>query len=229
MNACHIVLMGPPGAGKSTCAQELADALHLKVIDTGDLLRDEVSSGSTLGQQADAYMKRGDLVPADLVANVLDRRLSQPDVQQGFVLDGYPRTMTDVNHLLDWARLANVHDMAVVGLQVSAAEILKRVAGRRICQDGHDVNVDLNPPRVPDHCDIDGTLLARRPDDDPAVVQHRLDVYQQQTLPVVNALKQAGLYQEVDGTGTRQQVLQRLLQTLGKTTQAASQQPSTVS
>jgi adenylate kinase len=218
----HILLMGPPGSGKSTVGRQAAADEDLVVVDVGDMLRDEVVSGSPVGQQVDAYMQKGDLAPSDVVAKVLDHRLAQPDVQDhGFMMDGYARRMDDALHLVDWTRAANVHDLAVVGLNVPTSEVLKRVAGRRICEHGHDVNIDLNPPTVADRCDEDGTLLHKRKDDDPTVVAHRMDVYQQETKPSIDFLKSQGLYQEIDGTGTPEQVKDRLMAALARMAQHA--------
>lgn len=206
-----IVFLGPPGAGKGTQAVELAHELHLLHLSTGDLLRNAVASGSAIGRAADGHIRAGRLVPDDLVVEILRARLREPDAAAGFILDGFPRTLPQAELL---ARLTPLE--AVVSFEVDPNDLVRRLAGRRICPVCAAVyNVDSNPPRVPGRCDREGAELLQRPDDRPEAVQVRLKVYAEQTAPLLEHYRSKGLLRGLDASGPAAAVHERLRRLLG--------------
>ncbi len=199
-SAVRMVLLGAPGAGKGTQASAMQQRWGLVHVASGDLLRDNVKNDTELGRKAKPYMEAGELVPDDLILDMMEERLARPDAQSGFVLDGFPRTLAQAE-ALD-ARLETMGQRldAVIYLRVSEEEILRRLSGRLICPQCHAVyHADTMPPKRPGVCDRCGTALVQRSDEDPEVVRKRLQVYEEQTAPLVEYYRSRGLLHEVDG------------------------------
>jgi len=211
----RLIMGGPPGAGKSTIGRMLAERHHVPHISMGDLLRDEIDRGTEIGKTIEPILKRGDLVDHAVVAQVLGNRLDLPDAASGFVLDGFPRRMEDVSSLEEWRVPRGVAPVRMLELDVPVEEVLRRVENRRVCENHHTVDIKRDPPRVADHCDQDGLPLERRPDDAPATVRHRFDVYYAQTQPVLKHYDGLGLLSHVQGVGTPDEVLRRAIEKVG--------------
>jgi adenylate kinase len=202
-----IVLLGPPGAGKGTQSKRIMERYGVPQISTGDLLRDNVALGTDLGLAAKAVMARGELVCDDLVCNMVQQRLLQPDTKPGYILDGFPRTAAQagwLDALLDHELFDNSRPTRawpiVINLDVDYNQLLLRITGRRTCPtDGKIYNVHFQPPRVDEICDIDGTRLVTRNDDRLEVIQPRLTAYQEQTRPVVDYYGRTGRLISVNG------------------------------
>ncbi|WP_084723275.1 adenylate kinase [Streptomonospora alba] len=196
------VLVGPPGAGKGTQAQILASELSIPKVSTGDIFRANVSGGTELGKQAKAYMDRGDLVPDEVTNAMVRERLKEEDAKNGFLLDGFPRNVAQaeaLNKILDG--LGQRLD-AVVELRADEEEVVKRLSGRRQCRNCNRVHhVEFDPPRTEGVCDHCGGELFQRDDDREEVVRHRLDVYREQTEPLVAFYEGEGLLVAIDATG----------------------------
>jgi adenylate kinase len=206
----RIILGGPPGAGKTTHGERLARVFGVPHISMGDLLRREVSQQTALGQQIDDLLQHGDLVPAPVAEACMRRRLEEPDAQRGFILDGFPRRTDDAQTLNDFCSEKGIPPVAMVLIEVSEDEVLKRVENRRVCPQGHTVDIEVTPPHEPGRCDCCGGELKRRNDDVPATVHHRFDVYHQETQPVLDAYQQRGLLSVVDGNGSIDEVAARV-------------------
>jgi adenylate kinase len=206
----RLVLLGPPGSGKGTQGERLAQALGVPRISTGDILRRNVAQGTELGKKAKAFMESGKLVPDDLVIAMTAERLKEPDARNGFVLDGFPRTTAQADAL---AKLTPVD--AVVNLFLEPEELVKRSAGRRICPKCESVyHLASNPPRKPGICDKCGTALVTRPDDREEVVRTRIETYERQTAPLVQYYREKGLLREVYASGVIDEIGQRIQEAL---------------
>lgn len=206
-NIGPIVLLGPPGAGKGTQAKRIADRYGIPQISTGDILRDNVQRGTDLGLQAKAIMARGELVPDNLVCDMVAGRLRQADCARGFILDGFPRTPAQAGWLdafLEREVFDNAHGgrclPIVMRIDVDYNRLLQRLTGRRTClANGHIYNVYFQPPRVADICDLDGSRLVIRNDDREEVIRERLKAYDLQTRPVAEYYQQQGHLVLVNG------------------------------
>ena len=197
----RIVLLGPPGSGKGTQASALEQRSDVPHIASGDLLRANVRDKTELGRKAQPYMDRGDLVPDSLILDMMADRLSQPDAQQGYVLDGFPRTVAQAEALEERLRGLKQGLDAVIYLQVPEAEILRRLGGRRTCPQCNAIyHVDTMPPKREGVCDACGAQLVQRDDEKPEVIRKRLEVYSAQTRPLLDYYQSRGLLREVDGT-----------------------------
>jgi adenylate kinase len=208
----NLILMGPPGAGKGTQAHRLAQRLHVPAISTGDMLRDETKQGSVLGRDAKSYMDRGALVPDALIIAIIEARLQREDCSQGFILDGFPRTVVQAEaldralHRFGWS----LH--RVGSLTVPTDEVVRRLSGRRTCRDcSTPYHVALDPPAKRDTCDICGGTLQQRADDHESVITARLEVYARDTAPLLDFYRKRGLLAEIDGLGKHDDVLASLL------------------
>jgi len=199
----RLVFLGPPGAGKGTQARELARAHGVPQVATGDMLREAVSAGTPLGLAARSFMDRGALVPDDVIVGLIAERLGKPDAKQGFVLDGFPRTIPQAEALDRLLRELGVTLDRVVYFDVPEAELLRRLTGRRVCPAcGATYHVVSAPPRREGVCDRCGAGLVQRSDDSEATVRHRLKVYADQTAPLLDYYRGRGLLATVGGEGT---------------------------
>jgi adenylate kinase len=197
-----ILLLGAPGAGKGTQAKDLAAKWGIPQISTGDLLRTNRDHGTPLGMKAKQIMDEGKLVPDDLVNEMVAERLKQPDTANGYILDGYPRTLGQAKWLDEHVGAdAAALPVIAVSIQVGYNELLRRITGRRICPVcGTIYNIYLQPPKVDEKCDLDGTPLARRSDDTEEVFRERMRTYDSQTAPVVEHYRAQGRFEAVDGS-----------------------------
>jgi adenylate kinase len=202
-----IILLGPPGAGKGTQAKKIAEAYGIPQISTGDILRANVAAGTELGKQAKAIMERGELVPDSLVCEMVASRLMEKDCERGFILDGFPRTLAQAEWL-DAFLSGKVFEKQpcskltpiVIDIAVDYNSLLRRLTGRRSCPTcGRIYNIHFQPPRVADTCDVDGSRLVIRKDDDEKVVSERLKEYERKTLPLQEYYRAKGRLKAVDG------------------------------
>jgi adenylate kinase len=197
----NLILFGPPGAGKGTQAERLRGDFRLAFIATGEMLRANVKDGTDLGHEAKAFMDAGELVPDELILKMAAARLAEDDARDGFILDGFPRTIPQAE-ALD-AQLAALHRRVTAALLIDVPdeELVRRISGRRVCvKAGHGYHVDFDPPKNPDICDQDGSRLIQRDDDKPEVVRNRLAVYAAKTEPLIEFYDRKGLMRRIDGT-----------------------------
>ena len=201
-----VVLLGPPGAGKSVQARRLSNDYSIPVISTGDLLRDHVKRDTKLGRLADPYMKAGKLVPDSLMNPMLEERLAQPDCRRGFVLDGYPRTLAQAESLDGLLKKKGLTPHVIL-LDVPTERLLKLLAGRRVCPRCQRVyNIHYQPPKKEGVCDADGTPLVQRPDDREEVIDRRLETYQKETQPAIDYYSRQERLLHVNGDQTPEKV-----------------------
>ena len=211
----RLVLVGPPGAGKGTQAQFVAEHLAVPKISTGDIFRANVSAGTPLGVEARTYMDRGDLVPDQVTIDMVRDRLAQDDARQGFLLDGFPRTVPQAEVLDDMLREAGGKLDVVLELVVDNDEVVRRLSGRRTCRScNHIWHVEFDPPAAEGVCDLDGGELFQREDDKPETVQNRLEVYDEQTAPLVSYYASRGVLVGIDATGPVDDVTTRAIDAL---------------
>lgn len=216
--ACNLLVLGPPGAGKGTLAELLCARLAIPHVSTGDMFRAAIGAGTELGRKVAATINRGSLVADDLTVGLIRERLAADDVRAGYLLDGFPRTVTQADAL---ARISSVR--AAINLEVAAELAVRRISGRRVClRDGEIFHLENHPPRLAGHCDRCGSHLIQRPDDRPAAVRHRLQVYVEQTAPLVSFYRARGLLLRVDGSGEPEQVRDHILSRLRLNREAAA-------
>lgn len=209
----NLILLGAPGAGKGTQAKRLEERLGLPQVSTGDMLRAAVKAGTDLGREAKGFMDRGELVPDGVVVGIVRERLSEPDAREGFILDGFPRTVAQADAL----KAAGVGIDHVANFEVPGEELVSRLTGRRTCPTcGQMYHLAFSPPQVPDTCDKCGTRgLVQRADDNVETVRERLRVYEEKTAPLIAYYRAAGLLREIDGTGDQDVILARVLRVIG--------------
>ena len=196
----HILLMGPPGAGKGTQAANLVKEFAIPHISTGDMFRAAVKEGTELGKQAKACMDAGKLVPDEVTIGIVRERLAKPDCEKGFILDGFPRTVEQADALTGILKEIGLKLTRVLNINVPAAELIERAVGRRICKKcGATYHIKFNPTKVEGICDACGGELFQRADDSEKTMKSRLSVYEAQTKPLIEYYQKAGLYTEVDG------------------------------
>jgi adenylate kinase len=194
-----IILLGPPGAGKGTQAPRIAQQYGLKHLSTGDMLRDNMSRGTTLAKNVAPLIKRGELVPDDVMLSMVRERISQPDCQGGFILDGFPRTIPQAKGLELLNSPCKSRVTTVLNLVVKPELLVRRVVNRRICrQSSHIYNLIEQPPTHPGVCDIDGSDLIQREDDKEAIVRERIGLYEHHTRPLVDYYSAQGLLHQVE-------------------------------
>jgi adenylate kinase len=209
------VLVGPPGAGKGTQAQFLSSHLSIPKISTGDIFRDNVSHGTALGRQAQAYMERGDLVPDEVTIAMVTDRLADDDTGAGFLLDGFPRNVPQAETLKKMLSVMETRLDVVLELVVDDDEVVRRLSGRRTCRRcGRVWHVAFDPPSQPGTCDDCGGELFQRDDDREETIRHRLEVYQQQTAPLVAFYADEGILLGIDATGPVDEITDRALAAL---------------
>jgi len=201
-----VILFGPPGAGKGTQAKVIRETYGIPQISTGDLLRENVAQGTELGVKAKSVMNRGDLVPDELVCDMVAERLAQADCVKGFILDGFPRTVAQAQWLdkflgnRAFETLKDCRPAVVVRFVVEYNALLQRLTGRRTCPTcGRIYNVHTQPTKVPNTCDVDGSGLITRKDDQEDVIAERLRAYEQQTLPLAEYYRKRGRLLEING------------------------------
>jgi adenylate kinase len=212
----NLILLGPPGAGKGTQAQRLVEDFRLPYVATGEMLRAAVREETPLGREAKKFMNNGDLVPDNVIIGVAVERLQQDDCKDGFILDGFPRTIDQAKALdAELERVGRTLTAALL-IDVPDEEVVRRISGRRQCvkNEQHIYHVDFDPPKHPDVCDQDGARLIQRDDDKPDTVKHRLDVYHEQTEPVIGYYEDQGLLRRFDGTRSPAEVHDHIRATL---------------
>jgi adenylate kinase len=211
----RIVLVGPPGAGKGTQAQFIASHLAIPKISTGDIFRSNVTTGTELGRQAKSFMDRGDLVPDEITIAMVIARLSEDDAQAGFLLDGFPRNLPQAERLKKFLAEWDIRLDLVLELVVDDDEVVRRLSGRRTCRRcGHVWHVLFDPPARPETCDDCGGEPFQRDDDREETIRHRIDVYEQQTAPLISFYADEGILMGIDATGPVEEVTDRALSAL---------------
>lgn len=208
----NLIFLGPPGAGKGTQARLIERRMGIPQISTGDILRAAFAVKTPFGEAADRYMSRGDLVPDAVMIEAVAERLQQPDTVGGFILDGFPRTIPQAE-ALD-AVLAGMGRRIDRVIAFAAAEdtIVRRMSGRRICRaSGHIYHLDSNPPTTPGVCDIDASPLTQRDDDRPETIRRRMQVYREQSEPLVAFYQARGVYAAISAEGEIEEIYQALL------------------
>jgi adenylate kinase len=210
-----VIFLGPPGAGKGTQAKVLAQLFGAPHLSTGDMLREHVEHGTSLGLQAQPIMSRGELVPDSLVLKMVAERIERQDCRHGFVFDGFPRTVAQAQYLGQLLVEHGFRRPIVIHLVIDLPLLMKRLTGRRVCKVGGEIyNIYDRPPKVAGHCDNDGGELMQRVDDTEEVIAPRLAAYQKQTAPLVTYYKRLGLLHQVDAAKSVDEVKQQVLQSV---------------
>ena len=214
MAELNLILLGPPGAGKGTQADRLQEDFPLAYIATGDMLRQAVKDETDLGKEAKAYMDRGELVPDDVIIAVILDRLGEQDTSDGFLLDGFPRTDKQAEALDDALRKVDRRLTAALLIDVPEDDIVRRLSGRRVCPNGHTYHLEHNPPKNDEVCDVDGEPLSQREDDREETVRRRLQVYRDQTSPLIDYYDERDILHRFDGTRSPTEVHDHLRATI---------------
>ena len=211
------VLLGPPGAGKGTQAVRLVEKYEIPHISTGDIFRKNIKEGTELGQKAQEYMSAGALVPDELVVDLVKDRLQQDDCKNGFLLDGFPRTIFQAEKLDEFLSESNLKMDIVINLKVEKEALIKRLTGRRVCKDcGASYHIVNIPPKKEGVCDICGGELIQRKDDNIETVENRINVYEEQTAPLIGYYKEAGSLVDFDGEASLDEVFDAIVQAIGE-------------
>jgi adenylate kinase len=211
-----IILLGAPGAGKGTQAKSISEAYHIPHISTGDIFRKNITEKTPLGVEAKGYMDRGLLVPDELTINLVTDRLQNEDCKNGYLLDGFPRTVTQAEALDAFLKKNGNSIDAALLIDVPFSFILERMTGRRVCNEcGASYHVKNNPPKIEGKCDLCGGALIQRKDDSEDTVNERLDVYEKQTQPLVEYYKKNNILKAIDGTRAIDKVFEEICSLLG--------------
>jgi adenylate kinase len=215
MTELNLVLLGPPGSGKGTQGERLQEELRLPYYATGDILRVAVREQTELGRLAQEYMDRGDLVPDEVIVGAIGERIDSDEAADGFILDGFPRTVPQAEALADKLSELGRELTGVLLIDAGDEEVTRRLGGRRTCvENGHVFHVDFNPPRQQGVCDVDGSELVVRDDDEPEVIRNRLEQYHAKTEPLIGFYGQRGLLHRIDGCAAPDEVAAELGRTL---------------
>ena len=217
MSELNLVLLGPPGSGKGTQGERLREDLDLPYYATGDILREAVREQTELGQKAKEYMDRGDLVPDEVIIGVIAERIAGHEAEDGFILDGFPRTVGQAEALEGRMDELAKRLTAALLIEVGDDEVVRRLGGRRTCPNGHVFHAEFDPPQEEGVCDVCGAELQTRDDDKPDVIKHRLAQYREKTEPLVAWYEDRGVLERVDGEKDQDQVeedIRALLATL---------------
>lgn len=211
----NIVFLGPPGAGKGTQAKILIEKYGIPQISTGDMLREHRAKGTELGKKAQEYMDKGQLVPDEIILGMVKERLSQPDCEKGFILDGFPRTVAQAEALDSLlAEMGKKLDVALA-LVVPDELLVERLTGRRTCKScGMMYHIKYKPPKVEGKCDHCGGELYQRPDDNEETVRNRLKVYHESTAPLIDYYNKKGILKEIDGSKSIEEITTQIISIL---------------
>jgi len=202
----RLIFLGPPGAGKGTIAQKTKEAYSIPHISTGDIFRENIKNRTDLGKKVKEILDSGELVSDELTVELVEARLAEKDAQEGFILDGFPRTIPQAEALADFAPVDSVINFAV-----SEEKIVKRLSGRRVAEkSGRIYHIEYDPPRKEGFCDETGEPLIQRPDDKEEAVRRRLEVYRKQTEPLIQFYRNKGLLKDIDASGTPDEVFSEL-------------------
>ena len=211
----QILLMGPPGAGKGTQAVKLVEKFSIPQISTGDMFRAAVKEGTELGKKAKACMEAGTLVPDEVTVGIVRERLAKDDCKNGFILDGFPRTVEQAEELQKILEELGMSLTKVLNIHVPAEHLIERAVGRRICKTcGATYHVKFNPPKSDNVCDNCGGQLYQRADDNEETMKKRLSVYEESTRPLIDYYKKVGVYAEIDGRQPIENVTEELVNVL---------------
>ena len=215
MSELNLVLLGPPGSGKGTQGERLNEDLRLPYYATGDILRGAVREETELGRTAKEYMDRGDLVPDEVIVGVIAERIDSSEALDGFILDGFPRTTPQAEALDTKLSELGRAVTAVLLIDVSDDEVVRRLGGRRTCEaNGHVFHVEFEPPKQEGVCDIDGSELIVRDDDKPEVIRKRLETYHEKTEPLVSYYDSRSVLRRIDGEAAPEEVAEQIRRTL---------------
>ncbi len=212
-----LIFLGPPGAGKGTQARTVSEELGIPHISTGDILREASRKGTSLGKAARARMDVGELVPDDVMCGIVEERLNEPDVRDGAILDGFPRTLSQAQFLDRLLEQSGREPALLVNLHLEPQLVIKRLTGRRVCPKcGEIYNSFWHPPREEGVCDKDGARLFQRGDDNEEAIRKRLVAYERETMPLIDYYRHKNAVQDVDGEGDPAAITKRLLDFLKK-------------
>ena len=213
----RLILMGPPGSGKGTQAEFISGQLGIAHISTGNMFRKAISGRTELGSKAKEYLDSGRLVPDEITVGIVRERLQEPDCKKGFLLDGFPRTVAQAQALDAMVAKMGLALDAVINIQVPREEILKRLTGRRMCKEcGGTYHVSFSPPLQADRCDKCGGDLYQRDDDTESTINKRLDVYKEQTEPLIAYYEKQRLLKDINGNQDIKEVLAEIGRSLGR-------------
>jgi adenylate kinase len=211
MSELNLILLGPPGSGKGTQGEALQEDYRLPYYATGDILRAAVKEGTEIGKQAKEYMDRGDLVPDEVIIGVIAERIQQEEASDGFILDGFPRTVAQADALGQKMEELGRSITAAILIDIDDEEVMRRLGGRRTCEaQGHVFHIEFDPPEEEGVCDIDGSPLIVRDDDRPEVISNRLEQYRTKTEPLIDYYEERGLLSRVDGREAPEEVSERI-------------------
>jgi len=213
----RIILLGPPGAGKGTQAETLVKKLSIPHISTGDMFRKAIKEQTNLGKEAKSFMDKGELVPDEVTVGIVRDRIEEEDCAKGFLLDGFPRTVSQADSLEKMLKDLGIKLDSVINIEVPAEELIGRLTGRRICKScGATYHMLFNPPKVEGVCDKCGGELYQRDDDTEKTAENRLQVYEKQTAPLLEYYNKTGLLVNINGNQSMEDVLKEILNVLGK-------------
>jgi len=211
------ILLGPPGAGKGTQAAKIIEKYNIPHISTGDIFRENIKKGTELGKKAQEYMNRGELVPDDLVIEIATTRLLEDDCKDGFLLDGFPRTVYQAEKLDEFLAAHDSKIDKVIDIAVGKDELMERLTGRRVCKScGASYHIVNIPPKKDGVCDICGGELIQRTDDNAETVANRIEVYEAQTMPLIEYYEKAGNIAHIDGATGLDNVFVDIVKALGE-------------